>query len=38
MLDPDGLNVWFESLYGNYAALQRIEQIVTKQCQRTLYP
>ena len=26
----------FESLYGNYAALQRIEQIVTKQCQRTL--
>ncbi len=26
----------FESLYGNYAALQRIEQIVTKQCRRTL--
>ncbi|MEJ2419010.1 MAG: hypothetical protein P8Y45_19195 [Exilibacterium sp.] len=26
----------FESLYGDYAALQRIEQIVTKQCQRTV--
>lgn len=26
----------FESLYGDYAALQRIEQIVTKQCRRTI--
>ena len=26
----------FESLYGEYAALQRIEQVVTKQCQRTI--
>ena len=26
----------FESLYGKYAALQRIEQVVTKQCQRTI--
>ncbi|MEJ2446134.1 MAG: type II toxin-antitoxin system HipA family toxin [Exilibacterium sp.] len=26
----------FESLYGDYAALQRIEQIVTKQCRRTV--
>ena len=26
----------FENLYGEYAALQRVEQIVTKQCQRTI--
>ncbi len=26
----------FENLYGEYAALQRIEQVVTKQCQRTI--
>ncbi len=26
----------FESLYGEYAALQRIEQVVTKQCRRTV--
>lgn len=26
----------FENLYGKYAALQRVEQIVTKQCQRTI--
>lgn len=26
----------FESLYGEYAALQRIEQVVTKQCQRAI--
>ena len=26
----------FESLYGDYAALQRIEQIVTKQCRRAI--
>ena len=26
----------FESLYGHYAALQRIEQIVIKQCRRTI--
>lgn len=26
----------FENLYGNYAALQRVEQIVTKQCRRTI--
>lgn len=26
----------FESLYGEYAALQRVAQVVTKQCQRTL--
>lgn len=28
----------FQSRYGEYAALQRIEQVVTKQCQRTLNP
>ena len=26
----------FENLYGEYAALQRIEKVVTKQCQRTI--
>lgn len=26
----------FETAYGEYAALQRIEQVVTKQCRRTL--
>jgi serine/threonine-protein kinase HipA len=26
----------FEGQYGEYAALQRIEQVVTKQCQRTI--
>jgi serine/threonine-protein kinase HipA len=26
----------FENLYGEYAALQRIEQVVIRQCQRTL--
>tara|TARA_R110001599_G_C12274486_1_gene661912 strand:- start:4895 stop:6157 length:1263 start_codon:yes stop_codon:yes gene_type:complete len=26
----------FESLYGDYAALQRIEQVVTKQCRRAI--
>ena len=26
----------FENLYGEYAPLQRIEQVVTKQCQRTI--
>ncbi len=26
----------FESLYGKYAALQRIGQVITKQCQRTI--
>lgn len=26
----------FEHLYGSYAALQRIEQVVTRQCQRTV--
>jgi len=28
--------VAFECLYGEYAALQRIEQVVTEQCQRTI--
>jgi len=26
----------FQSQYGEYPALQRIEQVVTKQCQRAL--
>ncbi len=26
----------FEQMYGSYAALQRIEQVVSKQCQRTV--
>ena len=26
----------FENLYGDYAALQRVEQVVTKQCRRTI--
>jgi serine/threonine-protein kinase HipA len=30
------VRVDFENIYGDYPALQRIEQVVTKQCTRAL--